>query len=161
MEGEWPLVIVARDPELQQVHLRSLRQPAHAAHSHAHPHPTPRWRRKRERSQVQPGAHRQVGKVHQQVRPLARGEVHVRYIHRRRQEAGVSADQLQEPSVRACYAEDPRIRPVQNAQAVGFFATDIPYGANQISRFGVEETVVARLGAEAHEIGRASCRERV
>ena len=31
---------------------------------------------------------------------------------------------------------------VQNAQAVGFFATDIPYGANQISRFGVEETVV-------------------
>jgi circadian clock protein KaiC len=31
---------------------------------------------------------------------------------------------------------------VQNAQAVGFFATDIPYGTTQISRFGVEETVV-------------------
>jgi circadian clock protein KaiC len=31
---------------------------------------------------------------------------------------------------------------VQNAHAVGFFATDIPYGRNQISRFGVEETVV-------------------
>jgi circadian clock protein KaiC len=31
---------------------------------------------------------------------------------------------------------------VQNAQAVGLFATDIPYGANQLSRFGVEETVV-------------------
>jgi circadian clock protein KaiC len=31
---------------------------------------------------------------------------------------------------------------VQNVQAVGFFATDIPYGSNQISRFGVEETVV-------------------
>ena len=31
---------------------------------------------------------------------------------------------------------------VQNAQAVGFFATDIPYGSDQISRFGVEETVV-------------------
>ncbi|HEY0475998.1 MAG TPA: ATPase domain-containing protein [Kofleriaceae bacterium] len=31
---------------------------------------------------------------------------------------------------------------VQNAQAVGLFATDIPYGATQISRFGVEETVV-------------------
>lgn len=31
---------------------------------------------------------------------------------------------------------------VQNAQAVGFFATDIPYGSGQISRFGVEETVV-------------------
>ncbi|MBC7754043.1 MAG: hypothetical protein H7Z71_07380 [Moraxellaceae bacterium] len=31
---------------------------------------------------------------------------------------------------------------VQRAQAVGFFATDIHYGANQISRFGVEETVV-------------------
>lgn len=31
---------------------------------------------------------------------------------------------------------------VQNASAVGFFATDIPYGSNQISRFGVEETVV-------------------
>jgi len=31
---------------------------------------------------------------------------------------------------------------VQNTQAVGFFATDIPYGSAQISRFGVEETVV-------------------
>ncbi len=31
---------------------------------------------------------------------------------------------------------------VQNAQAVGLFPTDIPYGAAQISRFGVEETVV-------------------
>jgi|GEM_PF-29909 len=31
---------------------------------------------------------------------------------------------------------------IQNTQAVGFFATDIPYGSNQISRFGVEETVV-------------------
>jgi circadian clock protein KaiC len=31
---------------------------------------------------------------------------------------------------------------VQNAQAVGLFATDIPYGSQRISRFGVEETVV-------------------
>jgi len=31
---------------------------------------------------------------------------------------------------------------IQNAQAVGLFPTDIPYGAAQISRFGVEETVV-------------------
>jgi circadian clock protein KaiC len=31
---------------------------------------------------------------------------------------------------------------VQNVGAVGFFATDIPYGSKQISRFGVEETVV-------------------
>ena len=31
---------------------------------------------------------------------------------------------------------------VQNVGAVGFFATDIPYGANQLSRSGVEETVV-------------------
>jgi circadian clock protein KaiC len=31
---------------------------------------------------------------------------------------------------------------IQNAQAVGFFATDIPYGSSQLSRFGVEETVV-------------------
>lgn len=31
---------------------------------------------------------------------------------------------------------------VQMAQAIGFFATDIPYGAKSISRFGVEETVV-------------------
>jgi circadian clock protein KaiC len=31
---------------------------------------------------------------------------------------------------------------VQNAHAVGFFATDIPYGSSQLSRFGVEETVV-------------------
>ncbi len=31
---------------------------------------------------------------------------------------------------------------VQNAGAVGFFPTDIPYGSAQVSRFGVEETVV-------------------
>lgn len=31
---------------------------------------------------------------------------------------------------------------VQNAGAVGLFATDIPYGTTKISRFGVEETVV-------------------
>ena len=31
---------------------------------------------------------------------------------------------------------------VQNAQAVGSSPTDIPYGSTQISRFGVEETVV-------------------
>ena len=31
---------------------------------------------------------------------------------------------------------------VQNAQAVGFLATDIPYGSNLVSRLGVEETVV-------------------
>ena len=31
---------------------------------------------------------------------------------------------------------------IQNTQAVGFFATDVPYGSNQLSRFGVEETVV-------------------
>ena len=31
---------------------------------------------------------------------------------------------------------------IQNTQSVGFFATDIPYGSNQLSRFGVEETVV-------------------
>jgi circadian clock protein KaiC len=42
---------------------------------------------------------------------------------------------------------------VQNSQAVGFFATDIPYGSNQISRFGVEET----LGASSRS-GRRSRR---
>jgi circadian clock protein KaiC len=31
---------------------------------------------------------------------------------------------------------------VQNAGAVGFFTTDVPYGSEKISRFGVEETVV-------------------
>ncbi len=31
---------------------------------------------------------------------------------------------------------------IQNAHAVGFLATDIPYGSLQVSRFGVEETVV-------------------
>ncbi len=31
---------------------------------------------------------------------------------------------------------------VQNAGAVGFFPTDVPYGSLQVSRFGVEETVV-------------------
>ncbi len=31
---------------------------------------------------------------------------------------------------------------VQNARAVGLFSTDIPYGAQQLGRFGVEETLV-------------------
>ena len=31
---------------------------------------------------------------------------------------------------------------VQKAQGIGFFATDIPYGSDKLSRFGVEETVV-------------------
>jgi circadian clock protein KaiC len=31
---------------------------------------------------------------------------------------------------------------VQNAGAVGFLATDVPYGSSQLSRYGVEETVV-------------------
>ena len=31
---------------------------------------------------------------------------------------------------------------VQNIGAVGFFPTDVPYGSMQVSRFGVEETVV-------------------
>lgn len=31
---------------------------------------------------------------------------------------------------------------VQMVQGIGFFATDIPYGSDKISRFGVEETVV-------------------
>jgi circadian clock protein KaiC len=31
---------------------------------------------------------------------------------------------------------------VQMAQGIGFFACDIPYGSDKISRFGVEETVV-------------------
>ena len=44
------------------------------------------------------------------------------------------------PSVRAKVFQLATI--VQNVGAVGFFATDIPYGANQLSRSGVEETVV-------------------
>jgi circadian clock protein KaiC len=31
---------------------------------------------------------------------------------------------------------------VQKTQGIGFFATDVPYGSNRLSRFGVEETVV-------------------
>ena len=31
---------------------------------------------------------------------------------------------------------------IQNVQGIGLFATDIPYGSNSISRFGVEETIV-------------------
>jgi circadian clock protein KaiC len=31
---------------------------------------------------------------------------------------------------------------VQKAQGIGFFVTDVPYGSNKLSRFGVEETVV-------------------
>src|ERR1051326_2331335 len=46
---------------------------------------------------------------------------------------------------------------VQNVQAVGFFATDIPYGSNQVSRFGVEETVVDR--SKERRVGK-ECRSR-
>lgn len=31
---------------------------------------------------------------------------------------------------------------IQNAQGIGLFASDVPYGSNKISRFGVEETIV-------------------
>ncbi len=31
---------------------------------------------------------------------------------------------------------------IQKAHGIGFFVTDIPYGSNKLSRFGVEETVV-------------------
>jgi circadian clock protein KaiC len=44
------------------------------------------------------------------------------------------------PSVRAKVFQLATI--VQNVGAVGLLATDIPYGANQLSRSGVEETVV-------------------
>ena len=78
-------------------------------------------------------------------------EAHLLMIRERVQTSGAKRVVVDSVSVFLHKVKDPQINRekvfqlcsiVQNAQAVGFFATDIPYGSTQISRFGVEETVV-------------------
>ena len=78
-------------------------------------------------------------------------EAHLLMMRERVQELGARRVVLDSLSVFLHKIKDPQISRektfqlatiVQNAAAVGFFATDIPYGSSQLSRFGVEETVV-------------------
>jgi circadian clock protein KaiC len=78
-------------------------------------------------------------------------EAHLVMIQERIEAMGAKRVVIDSVSVFLHKVDDPQITRekifqlctiVQNAQAVGFFATDIPYGTNQVSRFGVEETVV-------------------
>ena len=78
-------------------------------------------------------------------------ESHLFMIRERVQKMGAKRVVLDSVSVFLHKVVDPQVARervfhlcsiVQNAQAVGFFPTDVPYGASSISRFGVEETVV-------------------
>ena len=78
-------------------------------------------------------------------------EGHLEMMHERIKALGAKRVALDSLSVFLHKVKDPQIARektfqiaslVQNAEAVGFLATDIPYGSDQISRFGVEETVV-------------------
>ena len=78
-------------------------------------------------------------------------EGHLLMMRERVEAAGAKRVAIDSVSVFLHKVKDPQISRekifqlasiVQNAGAVGFFATDIPYGSTQISRFGVEETVV-------------------
>lgn len=42
---------------------------------------------------------------------------------------------------------------VQRSHAIGFFSSDIPFGSNQVSRFGVEEALVDEVILLSNEIG--------
>lgn len=78
-------------------------------------------------------------------------EAHLMMIRERVETMGAKRVVLDSVSVFLHKVRDPQLNRekvfhlcsvIQNAQAVGFLATDIPYGSTQISRFGVEETVV-------------------
>jgi circadian clock protein KaiC len=78
-------------------------------------------------------------------------EKHLHMMHERAAALGAKRMVIDSSSVFLHRIKDPQVvrekifqlaSIVQNTQAVGLFATDIPYGASQISRFGVEETVV-------------------
>ena len=78
-------------------------------------------------------------------------EAHLLMMRERVEALGAKRVALDSLSVFLHKVQDPQISRekvfhlatiVQNARAVGLFATDIAYGSNRISRFGVEETVV-------------------
>lgn len=78
-------------------------------------------------------------------------ESHVLMIQERVEALGAKRVVIDSVSVFLHKVKDPQVNRerifhlcsiIQNAQAIGFFSTDIPYGTSQISRFGVEETVV-------------------
>ncbi len=78
-------------------------------------------------------------------------EKHLTMIQRRIEAAGAVRVAMDSVSVFLHKVRDPEksrelvfeiASLIQNAQAVGFLATDIPYGSDHLSRVGVEETVV-------------------
>ena len=78
-------------------------------------------------------------------------EAHLLMIQERIAKLGARRVALDSASVFLHKIKDPQINRekvfqlasiIHNAQAVGFFATDVSYGTQSISRFGVEETVV-------------------
>ncbi len=78
-------------------------------------------------------------------------ERHLRLVERHATEIGARRIAIDSLSVYLHRVTDPQVARekvfqlatiVANLGAVGLFATDVPYGADQISRFGVEETVV-------------------
>lgn len=83
--------------------------------------------------------------------PLIQVEQDLLMMHRRVMAFGAKRVAIDSVSVFLHKVKDPQIARekifqlatvIQNARAVGLFATDIPYGTQQVSRFGVEETVV-------------------
>ena len=83
--------------------------------------------------------------------PEIQVEVHLEMMRERIEALGAKRVAVDSVSVFLHKVESPQVARektfqiaslVQNAQAVGFLATDIPYGQDLISRFGVEETVV-------------------
>lgn len=78
-------------------------------------------------------------------------EKHLLMMKERIEAAGIRRVAVDSVSVFLHKIKDPQIAReklfqlasiIQNHEAVGFLATDIPYGSSQVSRFGVEETVV-------------------
>jgi circadian clock protein KaiC len=83
--------------------------------------------------------------------PAIMVEAHLLMMRQRVEALGAQRIAVDSLSVFLHKVEDPQINRekifqlasiVQNSRAVGLFAADIPYGQNQISRFGVEETTV-------------------
>lgn len=78
-------------------------------------------------------------------------EKHLLLIHERIERLGATRIAIDSISLFLYKVRDERIAReklfqlatlAQKAKAIGFFTTDIPYGSNRISRFGVEETTV-------------------
>lgn len=89
--------------------------------------------------------------IHFIPQPAIQVEAHLLFIRDRVEAFGAQRVAIDSVSVFLHKVKDPELdrekvfqlaTVVHNANAVALFATDIPYGSAQISRFGVEETVV-------------------